>query len=124
MLPLSLSSPPRCDGNLMITLSNPFQFRSLFIIHRPPQVICQIMFRQLLSRGASVAQRIEHVPNESGDAGSIPVRGISPKRLRQLVWRSLFPIFDGLAVNAASLGTVTSLGFSVEERWRSYQLPM
>ena len=30
----------------------------------------------------------------------------------------------GAAVNAASLGTVQSLGFSVEERWRSYQSPM
>lgn len=30
----------------------------------------------------------------------------------------------GAAVNAASLGTVQSLGFSVEERWRSYQPPL
>lgn len=30
----------------------------------------------------------------------------------------------GASVNEASLGTVRSLGFSVEERWRSYQLPM
>ena len=28
----------------------------------------------------------------------------------------------GASVNVASLGTVKSLGFSVEERWRSYQL--
>lgn len=30
----------------------------------------------------------------------------------------------GAAINEASLGTVTSLGFSVEERWRSYQPPL
>ena len=30
----------------------------------------------------------------------------------------------GAAVNAASLGTVQSLGFSIEERWRSYQPPL
>lgn len=30
----------------------------------------------------------------------------------------------GAAQNAASLGTVLSLGFLAEERWRSYQLPM
>lgn len=30
----------------------------------------------------------------------------------------------GASVNEASLGTVTSLGFSVEERWRSYQRPL
>ncbi len=64
-----------CDENLMITLSNFFQFRSLFMIHRLPEALNRFMFKQLLSRGASVAQRIEHVPNESGDAGSIPARG-------------------------------------------------
>lgn len=30
----------------------------------------------------------------------------------------------GAAINEASLGTVTSLGFSVEERWRSYLPPL
>lgn len=30
----------------------------------------------------------------------------------------------GAAINEASLGTVTSLGFSIEERWRSYQPPL
>lgn len=30
----------------------------------------------------------------------------------------------GASVNEASLGTVMSLGFSVEERWRSYQPPL
>lgn len=30
----------------------------------------------------------------------------------------------GAAVNEASLGTVRSLGFNVEERWRSYQPPL
>ncbi len=30
----------------------------------------------------------------------------------------------GAMTNEASLGTVESLGFNVEERWRSYQLPM
>lgn len=30
----------------------------------------------------------------------------------------------GASVNEASLGTVKSLGFSVEERWRSYQPPL
>ncbi len=30
----------------------------------------------------------------------------------------------GASVNEASLGTVRSLGFSVEERWRSYQPPL
>lgn len=30
----------------------------------------------------------------------------------------------GASVNEASLGTVMSLGFSVEERWRSYQQPL
>ena len=30
----------------------------------------------------------------------------------------------GASVNEASLGTVLSLGFSVEERWRSYQISM
>lgn len=30
----------------------------------------------------------------------------------------------GASFNKASLGTVMSLGFSVEERWRSYQLPL
>lgn len=30
----------------------------------------------------------------------------------------------GASVNEASLGTVRSLGFSVEERWRSYQAPL
>lgn len=30
----------------------------------------------------------------------------------------------GAMANDASLGTVRSLGFSIEERWRSYQLPM
>ena len=30
----------------------------------------------------------------------------------------------GAMANDASLGTVRSLGFSIEERWRSYQLPL
>ena len=30
----------------------------------------------------------------------------------------------GAMTNDASLGTVRSLGFAIEERWRSYQLPM
>lgn len=42
-----------------------------------------------------------------------------------LAWaKSVIRIFatGGAAVNDASLGTVRSLGFSVEEKWRSYQI--
>ena len=44
--------------------------------------------------GASVAQWIEHESNEIGDAGSSPVRGISPGRPHPFLGRGLsFTLF-------------------------------
>lgn len=52
-------------------------------------------------------------------------KALASTAILEWVWRGIYTFATGGAMtNEASLGTVRSLGFLVEERWRSYQSPV